>query len=79
MSSYKTEQRRIVHGGKEWHFVSYDCVLANPARGVEAAPATWYLMNGGKRWEVMSQVPGQPPEELDRCLLAWLAQHVRGG
>jgi hypothetical protein len=32
----------------------------------------WYLMGPGKRWPVMPQVPGQPDEEIERELTAWL-------
>ena len=67
VSSYKFEQRRLIHRGREFHFVSYDAQIANERRGEVAMPPMWYLMNEGKRRPVMEQVPGMPIEELDRA------------
>jgi len=79
MSGYKTDQRRLVHRGREFHFVSYEGHLANPGRGVDAMPATWFLMNGGKRWAVMPQVPDQEAGDLETHFTTWLDQHVFSG
>ena len=79
MSSYKTDQRRLVHRGSEFHFVSYEGHLANPGRGVAAEPATWFLMRAGKRWPVMAQIPEQNPTEVDDQLLRWLDDHIFAG
>lgn len=76
MSSYKFEQRRLTHRGREFHFVSYDAQVANERRGELAMPPMWYLMNEGKRRPVMEHVPGTPIEELDRALLAWVELEI---
>ena len=76
MSGHKTDQRRVVHRGREFHFVSYDGIAANPNLGSAASPPSWFLMNGGKRWLVMPEVPDQPEADLDRELHAWLDLHV---
>ena len=78
MSSYKMEQRRLVHRGREFHFVSYEGHLANPVKEVLAMPPTWFLMQGGKRWPVMPQLRDQQPDEVERGLISWLESHVFG-
>jgi hypothetical protein len=72
------EQRRLIHRGRAFHFVSYDGQPANPARDQPAVPPSWFLMNAGKRWPVMTQVFGQDQLELDRCLAEWLDSNVFG-
>ena len=76
VSSYKFEQRRLIHRGREFHFVSYDAQIANERRGEVAMPPMWYLMNEGKRRPVMEQVPGMVTEDLDRALLAWVEAEI---
>ncbi len=76
MSTYKVEQRRLVHRGREFHFVSYEARVANERRGEDAIPPMWYLMNAGKRRPVMEQVVGQEPGEIDRELLRWIEEHI---
>ena len=76
MSAYKTDQRRVLHNGREFHFVSYEGVVANPRRGVVAAPPTWFLMRAGKRWFVMPQIADQAKADLDRQLHQWLDLHI---
>ena len=76
MSAYKTDQRRVLHHGREFHFVSYEGVAANPRRGQIAAPPTWFLMRAGKRWFVMPQIPDQTSADIDRQLHEWLDLHV---
>jgi len=76
LSSHKTDQRRIAYRGKEFHFVSYEGHLANPTRGVEAMPPTWFLMRAGKRWEVMPVQVQQEEVELDHQLQQWLDENV---
>lgn len=76
MSGYKVEQRRLTLRGREFHFVSYEGQLANPARQQPATVPTWFLMNAGKRWAVMPHQPGQEPDELDRLLTQWLEVYV---
>lgn len=72
MSSYKTDQCRVVHRGREFHFVSYDGAALNPQQGTAATLPTWFLMRAGKRWPVMPQVEGQPVADLEAQLHAWL-------
>jgi hypothetical protein len=76
VSSYKFEQRRLIHRGREFHFVSYDAQIANERRGDVAMPPMWYLMNEGKRRPVMEQIPGMAIEDLDRALLAWVEAEI---
>jgi len=76
MSSYKIEQRRLLHRGREFHFVSYEARIANERRGEAAIPPMWYLMAAGKRRPVMEQVVGQEPGDIDRLLLAWIEEHI---
>ena len=38
----------------------------------------WFLMSGGKRWEVMEQVRGQATEAIDSMLSNWLDKHIFG-
>ena len=76
MSGYKTDQRRLLHRGREFHFVSYEGLAANARRGEPATPPTWFLMIAGKRWLVMPQVPDQSVEDLDQQLHGWLEAHA---
>ena len=78
MSSYKNEQRRLSHRGREFHFVSYEAQAANERRGEPAIPPMWYLMNEGKRRRVVPHVPGQTLVELDDALLQWVDEQVYG-
>ncbi len=72
MSNHKVEQRRVTFRGRDFHFVSYEGHAANERRGEPAMPPMWYLMGPARRWAVMPHVPGQPVEEVDYALLAWL-------
>ncbi len=76
MSTYKTDQRRILHRGKEFHFVSYDGQPANPRLGQTATEPSWYLMRAGKRWPVMLQVADQPDLVLEATFHRWLDANV---
>jgi hypothetical protein len=76
MSSYKPEQRRLTHRGRQFHFVSYEGQPGNVARQVPATVPTWFMMSSGKRWAVMPQQPGQEGEELDRLFAEWLEANV---
>ena len=88
MSSYKIEQKRLVHRGREFHFVSYEGVLANPSKALPASISRtsgprittpgWYLMQSGKRISVMPQILDQTPEAVDEGLIKWLDRHVFG-
>lgn len=76
MSAYKTQQRRITHRGREFHFVSCEGTKANPARGIEETGPTWSLMAAGKRWDVMPEMPDESEAETDRRLMEWLKAHI---
>ena len=76
MSSYKTDQHRIVHRGRSFHFVSYEAHGANPRTGELAMPATWFLMCSGKRLPAITQVPDQDAEAVVAALIHWLDRNV---
>jgi hypothetical protein len=76
VSTHKIEQRRLMHHGREFHFVSYEGHVANERRGETEMPAMWYLMNEGKRRPVLPHVAGQELEELDRALLRWVDDQI---
>ena len=78
MSSYKTGQRRVVHRGREFHFVSYEGTPANPRHQQAATQPAWYLMMAGKRWEVMSQEGELSESALDTALQTWLDANIFG-
>jgi hypothetical protein len=79
VTAYKTQQRRVVHRGRFFHFVSYEGRPADVKRQEpETAPA-WYLMLAGKRWMVSPQVGESVPAELDRQFAEWLDGHVFSG
>jgi hypothetical protein len=78
MSSYKTGQRRVVHRGREFHFVSYEGTPANPRNQKPATQAAWYLMCAGKRWEVIAQVGDQSDSALELALHTWLDANIFG-
>lgn len=79
MAGYKMEQRYLNHRGRRFHFVSYEGKPANAGRMQLATGPAWYLMSGGKRWEVMPHLPGQDAEEVDRRLTQWLDENVFAG
>lgn len=76
MSGYKTDQRRVLHRGREFHFVSYDGAPANTRLGQAATQPAWYLMTAGKRWAVMPQVSEQSESALVVAFQVWLDAHV---
>jgi hypothetical protein len=76
MSSYKTQQHRLVHRGRTFHFVSYEGQAADEKHQQAAQPASWYLMLAGKRWMVSPQAATIDPAELDRQFASWLEAHV---
>lgn len=79
MTTYKTDQRRVAHHGREFHFVSYQGATADPRREQAETPAAWYLMAAGKRWRVMLQDPDQSEDDLDHQLHDWLDENVFAG
>lgn len=76
MSKLSVEQVRLRHRGREFHFVSYEGQPENPKKHQAATGPAWFLMNGGRRWEVMPHQPDQEHEERDRFFTAWLERHV---
>lgn len=76
MSGYKTDQRRLLHRGREFHFVSYEGHTADPRRSRPATAPSWCLMRAGKRWRVMEQIADLSDVELDRRLHEWLDANV---
>ncbi len=76
MSQFKSEQRRLRHNGREFHFVAYEGRIANDRRGETELPAMWFLMNEGKRTAVLPHSLGQPAEALDAQLVGWLDDNV---
>ena len=79
MSAYKTQQHRLVHRGRSFHFVSYEGQLADEKRQQPEVPPSWYLMLAGKRRIVIPQVGETAAAELDRQFGEWLDAHVFGG
>lgn len=79
MSAYKTQQHRLVHRGRSFHFVSYEGRPADVKRQQPEMPPTWYLMLAGKRWMVSPQAGEITPAELDRQFGEWLDAHVFSG
>lgn len=76
MSSFKSEQRRLRHHGREFHFVAYEGRVANERRGETALPPMWFLMNEGHRTAVGPHLLGQGPESLDAMFVTWLEENV---
>ncbi len=76
MSTYKTAQRWLSHRGRDFHFVSYEGMPANPRRDQEATEPTWFLMNEGKRFAVAPHFVEQDVEELEVLFIAWLEENV---
>ena len=79
MSSYKTQQHRLVHRGQSFHFVSYEGQTADEKRHQPEMPASWFLMLAGKRWMVSPQLGETLPVDLDRHFAEWLDAHVFTG
>lgn len=76
MSKYKTEQHFITHRGQYFQFVSYEGTPANEKKALPEVPATWCLMQAGKRWPCTPQLADQPVADLHQSLSAWLDHHV---
>jgi len=79
MSSYKTQQHRLVHRGQTFHFVSYEGQAHDEKRHLAESPPSWYLMLAGKRWVVGPQTIETTPADLDRQFGEWLDAHVFNG
>ena len=79
MTSYKTQQHRLVHRGQSFHFVSYEGQPHDEKRHQPELPPSWYLMLGGKRWMVGPQTAETTPAELDRQFGEWLDANVFNG
>jgi hypothetical protein len=76
VSAFKVEQRRIMHRGCQFHFVSYDAVPPNERKGEPGEAPHWYLMLEGKRHQVAPVKKDQDPEDLDRELIRWLSREI---
>jgi len=76
MSRPVVEQRRLLHRGREFHFVSYEGLPANAKRNQAATLPAWWLMSAGTRWEVMPFERGPDARALDRAFTAWLDTHA---
>jgi hypothetical protein len=76
MSRHPILQLRVTHRGREFHFVSYEPIVTPANRALAPSPWTWYLMNEGKRLEVMPHAPEQTPEEIEQDLIRWLESYV---
>lgn len=72
MTRHAVQQRRLLYRGREFHFVSYEGVPANPKRAQPATDPAWWLMSAGTRWEVMPFRPDQAPQDIDRRFREWL-------
>jgi hypothetical protein len=76
MASLSTEQRRVVHRGRTFHFVSYE---AEERKGPGDRPPrgpTWYLVSSNNRWPAVPYQAGQPMDEVDALCIAWLEEAV---
>ncbi|HEX9165796.1 MAG TPA: hypothetical protein VF862_07775 [Gemmatimonadales bacterium] len=76
MSAYRNQQHRLVHRGKEFHFVSYEGLPADVKTARPAGEPMWYLITAGKRWACIPFEPGQDEAGLDRVLVGWLEANV---
>lgn len=76
MSGFKNEQKRLMHRGHEFHFVTYERQDANKAKALPSMPSGWYLMRSGKRIPVMQEDASATPEAIDKKLKEWLDSHV---
>jgi len=76
MAAYRTEQRYVLHKGREFHFASYEGQPADPRKSLAATPPSWYLINAGKRWAVIPQIADESEEEIHRRLVEWLETNV---
>ncbi len=76
MPSLSHEQRRLLHRGRTFLFVSYD---SEDPRGAKTTPArgpTWYLVSSNNRWPAVPYRAGQAPAEVDALCIAWLEEVV---
>lgn len=76
MSTFKSPQRRLVVGGRTFHFVAYEGQPANVSRKQAAEPSMWWLMVEGRRCPVGPFDPGESEESVDRSLMQWLKDNV---
>jgi hypothetical protein len=79
VAKFVTEQRRLTHRGRSFHFVSYDAVPVETAHLLPSVGPAWFLMSAGKRWPALPRYGDQDPAELDLLLAQWLDVHVFGG
>lgn len=76
MISYRIEQRRLRYRDRDFCFISFQVLTEEARRSERTAPDTWFLMDNGKRYTVMPQVPGRSDREVDRALLRWVEHNI---
>ncbi len=72
MASLSHEQRRLVHRGRTFLFVSYDADDPRSSKVTPARGPTWYLVSSNNRWPAVPYQDGQPLQEVDALCIAWL-------
>ena len=76
MSKHSVEQVHLRHRGRVFHFVSYEGHPEDRKKNLAATDPAWYLMNAGKRWEVMPHQADQEQGERDGLFAVWLERYV---
>ena len=76
MAQQLVEQLRLIHRGREFHFVSYEGARAKSKRTEPDTEPSWWLMSSGTRWEVMPFDPASDEAEIEEALTDWLDEHV---
>jgi len=76
VSKHTVEQVHLRHRGRVFHFVSYEGHPEDRKKNRAATDPAWFLMNAGKRWEVMPHQPSQEQGERDGLFAAWLERYV---
>lgn len=76
MTKLSVEQVHLRHRNRVFHFVSYQGQPEDPKKKRAAIDPAWFLMNAGKRWEVMPHQPDQAEAERDHLFAVWLERYV---
>ena len=71
MSSFKSQQCRLMIHERTFHFVSYEAVPANVSRNEPAQPSRWYLMAAGRRFASLECDPQQSLPDAELSLTEW--------
>lgn len=72
MSGFKSQQRRFLAGGRNFHFVAYEGQPENRAKSLPAEPPMWCLMVEGRRCPVAPFIAEQGDEEIEQTLFRWV-------